>query len=183
MPFANILVDAYPEENLHRQRDLQTDGKCFLEGDILSLPFADKELDFVHCAHVLEHLENPQAAVTELDRVAARGMIVVPCMHQEAVARRNTPNVQVGHRWLIYRHRIHGLFFIPCRVDDREETIRTLELFDLWPPKNDTGYGAELRFCWGFGEWPKTLTILVTERAMVDGREVIRIPESAYASA
>ena len=165
MPFCNILVDKFPEENTHRQRDLQTDGKCFIEGDVCALPFADKELDFVHCAHVLEHLEDPQQGVAELNRVAARGMIVVPCIYQEAVARANTPGMQVGHRWLIYRERTHGLFFLPCRVDDRWKTIRLLESLGLWPVRNDYGYGAELRFCWGFGEWPEELSIVTPEKA------------------
>jgi len=43
-----------------------------LVGDIYKLPFKSKSFDVVLCAETLEHLENPEAAVKELMRVAKR---------------------------------------------------------------------------------------------------------------
>jgi hypothetical protein len=42
------------------------------------LPFADKEFDFVTCAHVLEDIRDPIGLCSELSRVAKRGYIEVP---------------------------------------------------------------------------------------------------------
>lgn len=49
---------------------------CFLRGSINTLPFADNSFDIVTCAHVLEHLNNPGEAVSELFRVCRPGGIV-----------------------------------------------------------------------------------------------------------
>jgi SAM-dependent methyltransferase len=43
---------------------------------VLSLPFADRSFDAVTCLEVLEHLDNPAAAVRELARVARRAFVV-----------------------------------------------------------------------------------------------------------
>ena len=41
-------------------------------GDIYHIPFADKSFELVLCTEVLEHLEDPEAALRELRRVASR---------------------------------------------------------------------------------------------------------------
>jgi SAM-dependent methyltransferase len=46
-------------------------------------PFRDHEFDYVICSHVLEHVENPQAFVGELSRVAARGYLEFPMIHYD----------------------------------------------------------------------------------------------------
>jgi SAM-dependent methyltransferase len=43
---------------------------------VLSLPFADRSFDAVTCLEVLEHLDNPAAAVGELARVARSAFVV-----------------------------------------------------------------------------------------------------------
>jgi ubiquinone/menaquinone biosynthesis C-methylase UbiE len=43
---------------------------------VLSLPFADRSFDTVTCLEVLEHLDDPSAAVRELARVARRAVVV-----------------------------------------------------------------------------------------------------------
>ncbi len=45
-------------------------------GSVLALPFEDNAFDVVICLEVLEHLEQPQAAVAELSRVC-RGQLVL----------------------------------------------------------------------------------------------------------
>lgn len=41
--------------------------------DIRALPFASESFDFVMCAHAIEHLEVPQAAISEMYRVLKPG--------------------------------------------------------------------------------------------------------------
>ena len=52
----------------------------FILSQIEHLPFEDKSIDVVTCAHTLEHILNPQKAIAELKRVARKQVIiVVPC--------------------------------------------------------------------------------------------------------
>jgi 2-polyprenyl-3-methyl-5-hydroxy-6-metoxy-1,4-benzoquinol methylase len=48
---------------------------------VLELPFADDSFDLVLCLEVLEHLDDPAAAVAELARVC-RGRVVVSVPHE-----------------------------------------------------------------------------------------------------
>lgn len=48
----------------------------FLQGDIYSLPFADKSFDVVFCLEVLEHLQMPEKALAELCRVTDKTLIL-----------------------------------------------------------------------------------------------------------
>ena len=45
-------------------------------GSVLALPFAARSFDAVTCLEVLEHLDQPAAAVRELARVARRAVVV-----------------------------------------------------------------------------------------------------------
>jgi len=46
--------------------------------DVTWMPFRDKSIDFVYCSHVLEHVDNPMQACSELMRVGRRGYIETP---------------------------------------------------------------------------------------------------------
>jgi len=46
------------------------------QGSVYQLPYADSAFDFVVCTEVLEHLERPRDALTELLRVAKRYIII-----------------------------------------------------------------------------------------------------------
>jgi hypothetical protein len=68
-----------------------------------SLPFRDKEIDFVICSHVLEDIRDPLWVCTEMVRVAKRGYVEVPSRVAET-CRGWESNRIAGlshHRWLI----------------------------------------------------------------------------------
>jgi SAM-dependent methyltransferase len=65
------------------------------ECSVERMPFADFEFDFVYCAHVLEHVQDPAAACRELMRIAPRGYIECPRSWTEFVF--SAPD----HRWLV----------------------------------------------------------------------------------
>jgi len=54
------------------------DGKPVYECGVESMPFSDKEFDFVYCSHVLEHTTDPEKACQELMRIGKRGYIETP---------------------------------------------------------------------------------------------------------
>lgn len=50
----------------------------WVESNVESMPFADKEFDTVVCTHTLEHVRNMYKAIHELRRVGKKLIIVVP---------------------------------------------------------------------------------------------------------
>jgi SAM-dependent methyltransferase len=95
---SNVLCDKFPWDGAERHgRPILLD-RPFVSGDAERLPFADNAFDFVICSHVLEHLEHPERAIAELQRVAPRGYIETPSDAWERVA--GFP----FHRWLVSKH-------------------------------------------------------------------------------
>lgn len=52
-------------------------GVRFVQANILHLPFGDRSFDTVVCTHVLEHVQQIQAAVDELRRVCKKRLVIV----------------------------------------------------------------------------------------------------------
>ncbi len=48
-----------------------------IQADALSLPFADSAVDVAFCGNLLHHLDDPEAAVKEMARVAGRYVVLV----------------------------------------------------------------------------------------------------------
>ena len=74
---SDVLCDKFIED------DEQRGGKIIADRPIVAadgqfLPFADNAFDYVICAHVLEHVEDPKRLIAELMRVANRGYIETP---------------------------------------------------------------------------------------------------------
>src|SRR4030043_2172370 len=65
-PLATHLVDLFVENDFHRGGvKLVQDSRPLFVANIESLPFRDKEFDFVYCSHVLEHVADPRKACKE----------------------------------------------------------------------------------------------------------------------
>jgi ubiquinone/menaquinone biosynthesis C-methylase UbiE len=48
----------------------------FRKGSVFRLPFSDRSFDTVLCCEVLEHLDDPDRAIRELNRVARRNVVL-----------------------------------------------------------------------------------------------------------
>jgi SAM-dependent methyltransferase len=72
------------------------DGKPVYEASLENTPFADQEFDFVYCSHVLEHVDDPEAACRELTRIGRRGYIETPTKGKDMFM--GTPRIS-HHRW------------------------------------------------------------------------------------
>jgi SAM-dependent methyltransferase len=77
-PYATILPDKFMEITEHRAAELVKDERPFLIFDVEYIPFADKAIDFLYCSHLLEHVNNPEKACREIQRVAKSGYIETP---------------------------------------------------------------------------------------------------------
>lgn len=94
-PRATVLVDLHRERTEHRAQELRTDGKPFVVADSRRLPFADNAFDFVYCAHVVEHVDDPAQSCEELMRVGKRGYLETPSLMTDALF----SWAQGMHRW------------------------------------------------------------------------------------
>jgi SAM-dependent methyltransferase len=82
-PFATFLVDRYVETTEHRYGSIVHDGKPLVSADIHALPFPDKSFDFVYCAHILEHVDDPIKACAEIMRIGRRGYLETPTISED----------------------------------------------------------------------------------------------------
>ena len=115
LPFSNIIVDKYPGETIHRRlRKIVRDGqnlsmplvignRRFIETDVEALPFLDKSIDYIYCSHVLEHVENPLTALSELNRVGISGTVIVPQIRQEVLFKVAWGDKLKAHKWVCWR--------------------------------------------------------------------------------
>jgi hypothetical protein len=99
-------------------------AKNFVQVDITKdkLPFKDKEFDVCLCTHVLEDLPSPFLIISEMERVAKRGLIVTPSMGEDMkftsidftdwlTGARRVPG-EAHHRWFFVNGE-KGLEIIP----------------------------------------------------------------------
>jgi uncharacterized protein YbaR (Trm112 family) len=94
---SNVLMDRYLENDIQRPAALIVD-RSMICGDIHAIPFQNKSFNFVHCSHVLEHVQDPAKAIREMTRIAKAGYIETPSALQE-LAILNFP----FHRWFVTR--------------------------------------------------------------------------------
>ena len=70
-PRANIVADVQDLSDYYKKREfIKIDGK--------ELPFMDKEFDFVIASHVIEHVEDFEFFIKELERISHQGYIELP---------------------------------------------------------------------------------------------------------
>lgn len=95
-PLATILADLYTSDSPHRTQELIRDDRPFLILDIHDMPFRNKSIDFVYCSHVLEHVNDPIRACSELMRVGRRGYIETPTFASDLLF---SWAAEVRHKW------------------------------------------------------------------------------------
>ena len=94
------------------------------------LPFADKEFNFIIASHVLEHVEDIEYFIKELERVANSGYIEVPTRLEDNLVDVN----EKAHMWWINFDDINNSLFITKRKQIIEpflsvSTIQNLRKF------------------------------------------------------
>ena len=69
--YATVISDIQDFSNLYKDKD-------FVKIKDKKLPFKDKEFDFVIASHVIEHVEDFEFFISELERISSRGYIELP---------------------------------------------------------------------------------------------------------
>ena len=70
-PYASVIADVQDLSNHY-------EGKKFIKIYEKKLPFKDKEFDFVIASHVIEHVEDFEFFINELERISSKGYIELP---------------------------------------------------------------------------------------------------------
>ncbi len=118
-PYANFLIDRFPGKTQHRYNKLLTKNLPFCTGSVENLPYKSNSLDFVYCAHVLEHVDNPTQACEEIMRVGKKGYIEVPTRTSDIIF--NFARLKHFHKWHISKVG-KSLVFIEYCEEERRDT-------------------------------------------------------------
>jgi ubiquinone/menaquinone biosynthesis C-methylase UbiE len=86
--FAKVICDVQDLSNHYQD-------KKFIRLTEKKLPFKDKEFDFVIASHVMEHVEDINFFIKELERVAKKGYIELPTMLEDNLVFENKKD----HLW------------------------------------------------------------------------------------
>jgi SAM-dependent methyltransferase len=92
---SNILCDAYLNTGERGYVPLISDRPTVL-AFAEELPFKDNSFDFVIASHVLEHSENPEKFLAELQRVAKAGYIEVPDAFMERLTNYKAHRLEIS---------------------------------------------------------------------------------------
>jgi ubiquinone/menaquinone biosynthesis C-methylase UbiE len=77
-PYADVVLERDPEGGETNVGSARALGRVLVWGDAERMPFRNGSFDLALCFHVLEHVANPAACLTELQRVARAGYIETP---------------------------------------------------------------------------------------------------------
>ena len=73
---ATVICDVQDLSNVYK-------NKKFIKLEKKTLPFNDKEFDFVIASHVIEHVEDVDFFLKELQRISSRGYIELPTILED----------------------------------------------------------------------------------------------------
>ena len=86
--FAKVICDVQDLSNHYQE-------KKFIRLTEKKLPFKDKEFDFVVASHVMEHVEDVEFFIKELERVSKKGYIELPTILEDNLVFENKKD----HLW------------------------------------------------------------------------------------
>lgn len=113
-PRSDILVDRFLYNNQERQRRAVSIDRPIIIANGTNLPFADNYFDFVLCNQIIEHIEDLPAFIKEINRVAKRGLIIVPHALRERLFGWHY------HRWFIDLNKDTLVFYPKSKTDQTQ---------------------------------------------------------------
>ena len=106
---ANIICDVQDLSEYYKGRD-------FVKLEDKTLPFKDKEFDFVITSHVIEHVEDVNFFIKELQRISSKGYIELPTMLEDNLVFENKND----HLWHMEFDDVNHQFLISQRIQHLE---------------------------------------------------------------
>ena len=85
---ASVICDVQDLSNFYKEKN-------FIRLNEKILPFKDKEFDFVIASHVLEHVDDVNFFIKELERISAKGYIELPTILEDNLVFENKKD----HLW------------------------------------------------------------------------------------
>ena len=109
---ASVICDIQDLSNFYK-------NKKFVKLDGKTLPFKDKEFDFVIASHVIEHVEDVTFFIKELERVSSKGYIELPTSLEDNLVFENKND----HLWHMEFNDIAQKLLITKRIQYIEPVI------------------------------------------------------------
>ena len=94
-------------------------GRDFVKLEDKTLPFKDKEFDFVITSHVIEHVEDVNFFIKELQRVSTKGYIELPTMLEDNLVFENKND----HLWHMEFDDVNHQLLIRKRIQYLEPVL------------------------------------------------------------
>ena len=110
--FAKVICDVQDLSNHYQD-------KKFIRLTEKKLPFKDKEFDFVVASHVMEHVEDVDFFIKELERVSKKGYIELPTMFEDNLVFENKKD----HLWHMDFDDVENKLLISKKVQYFEPVI------------------------------------------------------------
>ena len=119
--YANVICDVQDLSNHYRD-------KRFVKLNEKKLPFKDKEFDFVVASHVMEHVEDVEFFIKELERVSKKGYIELPTMLEDNLVFENKKD----HLWHMDFDDVENKLLISKKIQYFEPilTVSTIKKLD-----------------------------------------------------
>ena len=119
--YASVIADVQDFSNFYKE-------KKFIKIIDKKLPFKDNEFDFVIASHVIEHVENFQFFIQEIERVSKQGYIELPSRLGDNLVFENKND----HIWQMDFNDIENKLTINKRIQYIEPvlTVSTIKKFD-----------------------------------------------------
>ena len=120
-PNASVIADVQDFSNYYKD-------KKFVKINEKRLPFRDKEFDFVIASHVIEHVEDFEYFIKELERISSKGYIELPSRLGDNLVFEN----KTDHIWWFYYDDVLNKLIASKRNQLMEPfiTVSTAKLFE-----------------------------------------------------
>ena len=119
--YASVIADIKDFTNFYKT-------KKFVKISGKSLPFKDKEFDFVIASHVIEHVEDFQFFIKELERITSKGYIELPSRLGDNLVFEN----KTDHLWWFLYDDVNGKLLVSKKNQIIEPfiTVATAKIFE-----------------------------------------------------
>ena len=120
-PYATVIADIQDFSNYYKD-------KKFVKISEKNLPFKDKEFDFVISSHVIEHVEDFEFFIKELERISSKGYIELPSRLGDNLVFEN----EKDHLWWFIYDDVNNSLIASKKNQNLEPflTVSTAKLFE-----------------------------------------------------